>query len=111
MQTISDNPGNRKGKGKSGNGKGKRSGKGKDSAKGNSKNNNPGGKGKATLSTSDPTGRKKCFRYNRGKPCNGECGMLHVCLYCGDRHPFKGSNCDKQSKTGGDAAGSASWFQ
>ena len=51
--------------------------------------------------TRTPDGRLICFAYQRGN-CNGQCGKVHICTICGDKHPKK----DHPSRpSGGDAAG------
>ena len=52
-------------------------------------------------SSTTPDGRAVCFAYNRNR-CNGNCGMVHVCLVCGGGHPK--SACPRRPAQG-DAAG------
>ena len=65
-----------KGKAKKAKSKGKGSKDGKDSGKG------------LAFQTAD--GRRICFRYNSGEPCDGSCGMVHVCRIrgCAMDHPM-----------------------
>ena len=37
--------------------------------------------------TSD--GSEKCYKWNNGKPCDGNCGRVHMCLACGKPHTMK----------------------
>ena len=52
-----------------------------------------------------PDGRLICFAYQRGN-CNNQCGKVHVCSICGDKHPKKDH---ARLTAGGDAAGRPKW--
>ena len=63
-------------KGQKGKEKGKGKGKGKD-----------GGPPRKKNKTDD--GRLICYNFNKGKACDGSCGMLHVCQICEKPHAMK----------------------
>ena len=35
------------------------------------------------------SGDEKCFKWNAGKQCAGDCGRSHVCVFCGQPHTGK----------------------
>ena len=45
------------------------------------------GKGKGKKGSSEKNKRKFCYAYNNGNDCNGSCGFVHACQYCGETHP------------------------
>ena len=66
------------------------------------------GKGwRMNQSEKTPDGREKCFAYNLGRPCAGNCGRVHTCIVCNGAH----ARCNCPRKPKGDAAGSAVRFQ
>ena len=34
-------------------------------------------------------GARKCFKFNQERPCDGNCGRSHTCLFCGEPHTAK----------------------
>ena len=77
-------------------------GKGYGRAKGDGKRGNPSGgpygKGKAKGKGKTPDGRQICYNWNNGT-CSGNCGRVHVCLFCLGTHPV--SQCPRGGRGAG----------
>ena len=64
-------------------------------AKGTGKSKGRGMKGGLLVAGATPDGRLLCYKWNEGLPCDGGCGMLHVCRvvdcwdanHCMVKHP------------------------
>ena len=74
-------------------GGGGKKGKKGDKQKGGGKKGNQKGGGKASggaLKKKNKTddGRAICFLYNKGRECDGSCGMVHCCQLCEGDHPM-----------------------
>ena len=78
------------GKGNGGNDPTKIKGKTKASGKGKGHGKNQGTKGGFAVCGSTSDGRLLCYKFNEGSPCDGSCGMLHLCRIadCWDTHPM-----------------------
>ena len=100
------------GKGAKGNPKGGKGGK--DKGKGKRQNQQPqqqqqqGQRWTSGESNETPDGRMKCFRYQRGKCTDANCGRVHACLVCNGKHPKM--HCPLRPRDG-DAAGRPANFQ
>ena len=65
-------------------------GKTKASNKGKGYGKKQGTKGGFGVCGSTTDGRLLCYKFNEGSPCDGSCGMLHLCrvVDCWDTHPM-----------------------
>ena len=77
--------------GKNKNRKGGRGNKGGGNKGGNKGGQQKGGKGASKQ-------RGKCFAYNNGNDCDGECGYVHACQKCNGAHKKIDNICPKNKK-------------
>ena len=130
--TVTFNSSGNNGKGFAGKGRGRGQGKGKSMGRGQSKGKGGGNGGhapapptsgapaqnsgdrmlppnwKKLLKNRTEDGREICFSYQTDK-CKGSCGRVHICHFCGGRHPLSWHT--RPGNTSGDAAGSRRRFR
>ena len=57
------------------------------------------------LKNKSDDGREVCYAYQKDS-CKGACGRVHICQFCGGRHPLSWHTKPSGAPGGGDAAGS-----